>query len=107
MSVRREDLQNPERGLEVTTREAGAAPRREDSAARRELKRRLDEARKLEPVARHWWESWHRGRVAAVDALESDGDITKARAIQVPEAIACADCFRKGRDAVIALFEGS
>jgi hypothetical protein len=112
MAVKPQSLENPERGQSVTTRDtAPKDERKRDDAAdagRRRLQELLEQARGLEPAARHWFDCWCQGRDAAIAAIERDaGDLAKARALAAPEVIGCGDCFRKGRDAVVRLFEGA
>lgn len=108
MAVRPGNIDNRERDQALSTRETEekAPPKREDAAAdpRRE---RLEAARKLLPQGLHWASSWCRGRDAAIEAVERDGDAAKAREIAAPTTIACGDCFRKGRDAAIKVIEGA
>lgn len=109
MAVRPENLDNPERDLNLSTRESDgkAGRKREDPAERRALRERLAMARTLTPQGRelHWRASWDQGRDAAVVAIEADGNTTGARALTAPDDVGCGDCFRRGRDAVVRLVE--
>lgn len=106
MSVRPETLENPERGLEISTREAKPPRKREEHTAEtRAFLDRLKKARDLKPIALHWWECWRRGRDAAIATIEADGDTLRARTIVPPAGIDCRACFQKGRDAAIEFIE--
>jgi hypothetical protein len=108
MAVRPENLDNQERDLNLAARANEAKARKpDDTPAAAERRARLEAARKLRPQGLHWAESWQRGRDAAIEAIERDGDVTKARAIAAPAVIGCGDCFRKGRDAAIKAIEGA
>lgn len=103
MSVKPAQLETPERGMNLSTREAP-----EVEPSRLALRDRLEKARALKPAGTHWWECWKQGRDVAIAAIEvSAGDTAAARAIQTPAVIGCGDCFRKGRDAVIHFIESA
>ena len=103
MAVTPESLNNQERGLDLTNRDAG-----DKKPARRAVLERLKPARVLEPPpGRHWYSAWCQGRDAAVATIEVDGDTARARQLAAPAVIGCADCFRKGRDAVVSLIESA
>lgn len=108
MAVRPGSIDNRERDQALSTRETEekAPPKRDDTAVdpKRE---RLESARKLRPQGLHWAESWLRGRDAAIEAIERDGDVAKACEIAAPAVIGCGDCFRKGRDAAIKVIKGA
>lgn len=109
MAVRPESIENPERDLEVTTREGDGkgGRKREDPPECRALRERLATARALTPQGRelHWRASWDQGRDAAIASIEVTGDTSAVRAIEAPTEIGCGDCFRRGRDAVLRLVE--
>jgi hypothetical protein len=108
MAVRPGNIDNRERDQSLSTRETPeTSPPKQDDPAAAERRARLEAARKLRPQGLHWAESWHRGRDAAIAAIERDGNASKAREIPAPAVIACGDCFRKGRDAAIQVIEGA
>lgn len=100
MAVRPSSINNRERDMLLENR----------AASRQAMKERLEAARVLEaPPGRHWYAAWIQGRdatVAAFEAAKDDAARAKVRELPAPSVTACADCFRKGRDAVIRVIEG-
>src|SRR5690242_12011213 len=109
MAMRPKDLQTPERGLPLEDRGRPAQDGTPGSdPARDQFRERLDRARVAQPKGPHWTACWLQGRDAAIAAIEAArGDTAGARQLAPPAVIGCADCFRKGRDAVIGIFEAA
>lgn len=63
----------------------------------------LAKARALRPAEGHWLAAWEAGRNAAVEAASRGVAAEDVATIKPPDTAQCADCWTKGRDAVVSL----
>jgi hypothetical protein len=94
-AIRPGELEHPERDLELERPELD----------RGELARRIERARSLKPVGRHFRPSWRRGLEAVLEALELGRRPADVRRLEVPAGEACRACWVQGRDAAVKATE--
>lgn len=112
MAVTRGGLEDRERDLTTSNRQAPPAPPAESEAPRAKtpatiFRERLAAARELVPAGgdRHWLVAWTSGRDAAVAVMSEGGHGSapdRARALVAPADSLCRVCWAKGRDAAVS-----
>ncbi len=93
-AIRPGELEAPERDLDLEQPELDEP-----------LATRIERARELKPVGRHFRPSWRAGLEAVLAAVESGRPIAEVRRLEIPVNSGCRDCWRQGRDAAVKAIE--
>lgn len=93
-AIRPGDLDTPERDVELERPEIDG-----------ELETRIESARELKPVGRHFRPSWREGLEAVLAGAAGGRRLAELRKLEAPAGQGCRACWVQGRDAAIKALE--
>lgn len=88
------DLERPEADVEIERPELDS-----------DLAKRIERARELKPIGRHFRPSWRKGLEAVLGFVEAGFEVADLRKLEAPPGDGCRACWVDGRNAAIKALE--